>query len=160
MFVFFLFFFFFKVYVSTLPLSPDTPEEGIRSHHIWLWATMWLLGSEPRTSGRAVSAPNRWAISPAPVFIFFKHSSNSCKWKPLGGGVLWASYYPLFTGWVKSKYPGAGEMAQQSRALSTLPKVLSSNPSNHMVAHNHPQWDLMPSSGVSEDSDSALTYNK
>jgi hypothetical protein len=32
---------------------------------------------------------------------------------------------------------GAGEMAQQLRALTALPKVLSSNPSNHMVAHNH-----------------------
>jgi hypothetical protein len=33
---------------------------------------------------------------------------------------------------------GAGEMAQQVRAPTALPKVLSSNPSNHMVAHNHP----------------------
>ena len=33
---------------------------------------------------------------------------------------------------------GAGEMAQQVRALAALPKVLRSNPSNHMVAHNHP----------------------
>jgi hypothetical protein len=41
----------------------------------------------------------------------------------------------------------AGEMAQRLRTL-----VLSSNPSNRMVAHNHLQWDLMPSSGVSEDS--------
>jgi hypothetical protein len=31
----------------------------------------------------------------------------------------------------------AREMAQQLRALTALPKVLSSNPSNHMVAHNH-----------------------
>jgi hypothetical protein len=32
----------------------------------------------------------------------------------------------------------AGEMAQRLRALTAaLPKVLSSNPSNHMVAHNH-----------------------
>jgi DNA repair protein RadC len=38
-------------------------------------------------------------------------------------------------------------------------RVLSSNPSNHMVAHNHPQWDLMPSSGVPEDSYSVLTEN-
>jgi hypothetical protein len=29
-----------------------------------------------------------------------------------------------------------------------------------MVAHNHLKWDLMPSSGVSEDSDSVLIYNK
>ena len=31
----------------------------------------------------------------------------------------------------------AGEMAQWLRALTALLKVLSSNPSNHMVAHNH-----------------------
>jgi hypothetical protein len=32
----------------------------------------------------------------------------------------------------------AGEMAQWLRAPTALPKVSSSNPSNHMVAHNHP----------------------
>jgi hypothetical protein len=32
----------------------------------------------------------------------------------------------------------AGEMAQWLRAQTALPKVLSSNPSNHMVAHIHP----------------------
>jgi hypothetical protein len=31
----------------------------------------------------------------------------------------------------------SGEMAQQLRALTALPEVLSSIPSNHMVAHNH-----------------------
>jgi hypothetical protein len=31
----------------------------------------------------------------------------------------------------------AGEMAQQLRALTALPEVLSSIPINHMVAHNH-----------------------
>ena len=31
----------------------------------------------------------------------------------------------------------AREMAQRLRALTALPKVLSSNSSNHMVAHNH-----------------------
>ena len=36
-------------------------------------------------------------------------------------------------------YRGAGEMAQW---LSALPEVLSSIPSNHMVAHNHLSWDL------------------
>jgi hypothetical protein len=28
-------------------------------------------------------------------------------------------------------------MAQWLRALTALPEVVSSNPSNHMVAHNH-----------------------
>jgi len=32
---------------------------------------------------------------------------------------------------------GAGEMAQWLRALTVLPEVLSSNPSNHMEAHNY-----------------------
>jgi hypothetical protein len=36
------------------------------------------------------------------------------------------------------KQTRAGEMAQWLRALTALLKVLSSNPSNHMVAHNHP----------------------
>jgi hypothetical protein len=49
-------------------------------------------------------------------------------------------------------------MAQLLRALTALPVVLSSNPSNHMVAHNHLSWDLMPSFGVSEDSYSVLIY--
>jgi len=31
----------------------------------------------------------------------------------------------------------AGEMAQQLRALTGLPEILSSIPSNHMVIHNH-----------------------
>jgi hypothetical protein len=40
-------------------------------------------------------------------------------------------------GKVKIQYIGVGEMAQQLRALTVLPEVLSSIPSNHMVAHNH-----------------------
>jgi hypothetical protein len=32
---------------------------------------------------------------------------------------------------------GAGEVAQQLRALTALPEVLSSIPSNHMVCHHH-----------------------
>jgi hypothetical protein len=57
---------------------------------------------------------------------------------------------------IKNEDFGAGETAKQLSALTALPKVLSSSPINHMVAHNHP---LMPSSGVSEDSYSVLTYN-
>jgi hypothetical protein len=55
-------------------LSSDTPEDGIGSHYKWLWATMWLLGIELRTSGRAVrfSALNHWAISPTPRWFLFK----------------------------------------------------------------------------------------
>ena len=39
---------------------------------------------------------------------------------------------------IKRFREGAREKAQQLRALIALPQVLSSNPSNHMLAHNHP----------------------
>lgn len=67
------------MYMSTPLLSSDTPEEGIRPHCRWLWTTMWLLGIEPGISGRAVSNPNWWAISWAPLFKvlkLFNRSSN------------------------------------------------------------------------------------
>jgi hypothetical protein len=35
------------------------------------------------------------------------------------------------------EYIGVGEMAQWLKALTALLKVLSSNQTNHMVAHNH-----------------------
>jgi hypothetical protein len=44
----------------------------------------------------------------------------------------------LFFVFLKTTLLGTGEMAQWIRALTALLKVLSSNPSNHMVAHNHP----------------------
>jgi hypothetical protein len=43
---------------------------GIRSHYRRLWVTMWLLGIELRTSGKIVSALNRWAISPSLTLHF------------------------------------------------------------------------------------------
>ena len=49
-------------------------------------------------------------------------------------------------------------MTQQLRTLAAFPEVLSSTSSNHMVAHNHLEWDLMPSSGVSEDSNGVFIY--
>jgi hypothetical protein len=51
-------------------------------------------------------------------------------------------------------------MAQRLRALTALPEVMSSIPSNHMVAYNSLKWDLMPFFGVSEDSYSVLIYIK
>jgi hypothetical protein len=52
-------------------------------------------------------------------------------------------------------------MPQWLRAPTALPEVLSSIPSNHMMAHNNLQWGLVPSSGVSEESnDGVLTCIK
>ena len=69
---FFSFYFIFSIYVSTpLSLSSDTPEEGIRSSYRCLWATMWMLWIELRTSGRAISALNHWVISPVRFHYFW-----------------------------------------------------------------------------------------
>jgi hypothetical protein len=37
----------------------------------------------------------------------------------------------------KKTWTGAAEMDQGLTALTALPEILSSNSSNHMVAHNH-----------------------
>ena len=88
------------MYMSTLWLSSDTPEEGIRSHYRWLWTTMWLLGFELRISGRAVSALKCWAISPAPCYRLLMECLFSSKdmcikrgQKQLGSGArLWSQH--------------------------------------------------------------------
>jgi hypothetical protein len=54
----------------------------------------------------------------------------------------------VFRSCVRTRHAGAGEMAQQVRALTAPPKVLSSNLSNHMVVL-----------GVSEVRYSVLMYN-
>jgi hypothetical protein len=61
---------------------------------------------------------------------------------------------------LKNQQNWAGEMAQWLRALMALPEVLSSIPSNHMVTHNHMWWDSMPTSDMSDDNYSVLTYIK
>jgi hypothetical protein len=43
-----------------------------------------------------------------------------------------------FTGFLLKVNKRAGEMAQQLRAPTALLKVMSSDRSNHMMAHNHP----------------------
>jgi hypothetical protein len=50
--------------------------------------------------------------------------------------IIWLDYISTYVCNMKIQ-DRAGEMAQRLRALTALPKVLSSNPSNHMVAHNH-----------------------
>jgi hypothetical protein len=64
------------------------PSEAQRGHwipwgwnHRQLWAAMWLLGIELRSSGRAANAVNHWTISPAPkvrilttIHIFSEHA--------------------------------------------------------------------------------------
>ena len=82
------------------------------------WQASVLIRADPllyQKKGVAVTMSGPWLVAmKEPVLL------SKC------------SYYS------KEMSRGAGEMAQWLRAPTTLPKVLSSNLSNHMVAHNHP----------------------
>jgi hypothetical protein len=97
---------------------------------------------------------------------FFPDFVYSSDFLPWGGGGIDKSIVRKFRATrvlqvnILKTEPQAREMAQRLKALTALPQVLSSIPSNHTVAHNHLKWDLMPSSGVSEESDNVLTYIK
>ena len=60
---------------------------------------------------------------------------------------------------VPIKNVGGWRDGSTGKTLTALLKILSSNPSNHMVAHNRQKWDVMPSSGASEESYSVLMKN-
>jgi hypothetical protein len=83
--------------------------EGIR-YWIYrqLWAAMWVLGIEPRSFGRAVSAPNHWTIYLVPQSYIFMvvvvHTFNPSTWEAEAGGFL-SSRPAWFTKWVPEQ-PG------------------------------------------------------
>lgn len=60
----------------------------------------------------------------------------------------WGSPCLFFTFCLQKKNGGAEGMARRLRVLAFLLEVLSSLPSDHMVARNHLQWGLMSSSGI------------
>jgi hypothetical protein len=56
--------------MSMLQLS-DTPENAIKSHYRWLWATMWVLGIELRTlEEQSVLLTSEPSLQPK-MLIFF-----------------------------------------------------------------------------------------
>jgi hypothetical protein len=92
-----------------------------------------------------------------PCYIFFNIQrewvrplgKRTCAYTPA------TTYSPLLPGrnfWDQGLRLWAGEMAQWLRALTALPEVLRSIPSVMRIR--------LPSSGVSEDSDSVLIYIK
>jgi hypothetical protein len=66
------FFLIYLLYVSTLYLSSDIPEEDVRSCYRWLWANMWLLGFELRTFGRAVRCSYPLSHLTSPLLWFLR----------------------------------------------------------------------------------------
>ena len=78
-----------------------------------LYATQWSCTGHSRASKQSVTIP---------VLALLKATMSS--------------WHSLWKGAPEQK-TRAGEMAQWLRALTVLLEVLSSNPSNHLVAHNH-----------------------
>ena len=78
--------FFPKIYYLYIYTHMHTYTVAVFRHTRWghriplqmVWVTMWLLGVELRTSGRAVSALNHWAISPALTKTFNVVIANLC----------------------------------------------------------------------------------
>jgi hypothetical protein len=60
----YLFIYLLYGYECSSCMSTYIPVESTRSHFRWLWATMWLLGIEVKTSGRVVSALKYWDTTP------------------------------------------------------------------------------------------------
>jgi hypothetical protein len=107
---------------------PRRSEEVIRSPRAGV--TLRELGTGTGSSARAASILNHCASSPGPspppfmpgrFLLFCKSSGHICP------SLLSLKKFEM----------GAGEMAQQLRALTALLEVLSSIPSNRMVTHNH-----------------------
>jgi hypothetical protein len=75
------------------------------------------------------------------VLIYFSitmHTMSSGSAQHGDSGLnLWNCNSQLNAFFYKSYHGQAGETAQWLRALTALPEVLSSIPSNHMVARNH-----------------------
>ena len=94
--------------------SKDKKDQGLRFQYTL---------HKPTLNGLLLSSL-RLRLLNVPVAI----GNNSLATKPSTLGPL---------GVFKIHTPGAGEMAQWLRAPSALPEVLSSIPSNHMLAPNH-----------------------
>jgi hypothetical protein len=78
LFFFLIIFLTYFMFECSICMYTFIPEEGTRSHYRWLWADMWLLEIELRPSGRAASALNCRAISPAPLMSSLSYDSFSC----------------------------------------------------------------------------------
>jgi hypothetical protein len=63
---------------------PERGYDPLELEFGWLWAIMWVLGTEPGSSVRVTSALNCWVMSPAPTWgilnyrpFFYKQTNKS-----------------------------------------------------------------------------------
>ena len=115
---------------STDPKTPATSPDTSYTHLTGLGThrpkTSDFLPVSLPTPNLGLASVFEWAVSSGKGHIVVRvlgcpgMLTEGATWKPLA-----------------SPSTGAGEMAQQLKALSALPEVLNSVPSNHMMAHKH-----------------------
>ena len=98
-------------------------------YHVQFHVSSGDLNSAPHNCTPGTLYLTHWAVSPGPFLLSLEPYKDDREGIQKGR---------LSQVCLKTVQFGAGEMAQWLRALTALPEVLSSNPSNHMVAHNHP----------------------
>lgn len=84
----------------------------------WLWSTLWVLGTWPRSSVRATLAPNYWTITLAPNY--WTIISLGPLGDTLAGGMREALIISLrFFG---KEWRKVCDLLQQARTLDLIPK--------------------------------------
>jgi len=105
---------------------------GLKESTSWFWCSSELPLPASFSKGTSRATSSNWVplrLEP------FAHQSSGQGQHCFGHSAVQRSWKQQTTRTTKSI--GVGEMAQWLRALTALPEVLSSIPSNHMVAHNH-----------------------
>lgn len=122
----------FKRFFLFAPCPPNLPFLNARFLcSLFLFQTLMLCFLHPFCELTGSSAHQSWTQKGNP------HST-----RVHGAGTPWTALYPVYLSAslkprsLKTK-PRAGEIVQRLRTPTALPEVLSSNPSNHMGAHNH-----------------------
>ena len=126
---------------TSLMTTPDkinifVPQSPLKlsSQELLRWLSVKLAGQPDNTEDDSSGLSSDLKSLFHPHTPTQTHSAKSSDFQVLEFHPLQnTSDRSLRKSWVR-----AGEMAQRVRALTALLKVLSSNPSNHMVAHNHP----------------------
>ena len=109
---------------------------------LWFsWVHTWCLFFTLVTKERKGGGKARYKEVPLLVSceVFFLGKNTKCRKVAYSSSVSVVPFLLCLQNLVsRSVVVRAGEMAQRSRTLTALPKVLSSIPSNQMVSHNHP----------------------
>ena len=114
-------------FVSNRPCAPSCVQKGERQLVGWESSSAGrVLAQHAGSSGLDLRSYKKTDLAATPAIPAPE------RWREAKGSKTKCHF------WLHKKFGGgAGEMAQWLRAPTTLPKVLSSNPSNHIVAHNY-----------------------